>query len=57
MINKPNFLITQVRAVTEFAVRHHSEDDLRELLDELLAAGSRVEHAISWRKIHDGDAA
>ena len=54
---KPNFLITQVRAVTEFAVRHHSEDDLRELLDELLAAGSRVEHAISWRKIHDGDAA
>lgn len=57
MINKSNFLITQVRAVTRVAINHHCEDNLRELLDELLSASSRVEHAIAWRKIHGGDAA
>ena len=57
MINRPNFLISQVQAVTEFAIAHHKEDDLRELVESFLAACSRIEHAIAWRKIHGGDAA
>jgi hypothetical protein len=57
MINGHNFLVCQVQAVTEFAVSHHNEDDLRELLDSLLAACAQIEHAIAWRKVHGGDAA
>ena len=57
MINKSNFLITQLRAVTEFVVKHQIEVDPGQLLDELLGEYSRIEHAISWRKIHAGDPA
>jgi hypothetical protein len=57
MINSHSFLACQVQAVTEFAVSHHNEDELRELLDSLLGACARIEHAIAWRKVHGGDAA
>jgi hypothetical protein len=57
MISDPDFLVCQVRAVTEFAISHHSEDGMRELLDELLAACARIEHAMAWPKVHGGDAA
>jgi hypothetical protein len=57
MINKPEFFIIQIRAVTEFAISCHREEALRDLLDELLASCSRIEHAIAWQKIHGGDAA
>ena len=57
MINSHNFLACQVRAVTEFAVSHHNESELRELVDSLLVAATQCEHAIAAkRKARCGDA-
>jgi len=54
MTANPDFLICQIQAVTDFAISHHNEEGLRELLDSLLAASAQIEHAIAWRKIHGG---
>lgn len=58
MIDKPGFLISQLSAVTDFAVSHHGEEEMLELLRALQAASARIEEAIAWKKIyHGGDAA
>ena len=47
----------RLQAISEFAIAHHKEDDLRELLNSLLVACFQIEHAISWRKVHGGGTA
>jgi hypothetical protein len=54
MINKSSFLVSQVQAVTDFAVSHHGEEDLLNLLKTLQAGCARIEEAIAWKKIHHG---
>lgn len=50
-------LACQIQAVTEFAISHRNEAQLRELLDNLLEGAAQIERAIAWRQIHGGDAA
>jgi hypothetical protein len=52
-----NFLVCQVRAVTEYAVTRHRDVDLREILDALEAAREAVQAEMAWRQIHGGNAA
>ena len=49
MINS-NVLACQVRAITEFAVSHLNQHELREMVDSLLNACTQIEHAIAVRR-------
>ena len=50
MNNSHNALACQLQAITEFAVSHLNESDLRKLVDNLLNACTQIEHAVAAKR-------